>query len=269
MRHQPTERRLAAALPGLRLTRPDLFNAYQEWQRFSLFNPRGIEVVASFVADGTGRAVFAGLWKLEGRLAASDEQWQTDARNVTLIELGMADWTDRPRHDRARYKMTEIEHLADNIGRLLVHWKPAGQTWCQRGDRKNLPVLAIHEENIFDPASKPWDEIDLSWAELATLPPRRKLQLAEWRGIYLIFDEIDGKGYVGSASGEANILGRWKDYAVRSDGGNRLLRNRDPATFRFSILQRVSPDMPRDEVEAIEASWKRRLHTLTHGLNAN
>ena len=32
---------------------------------------------------------------------------------------------------------------------------------------------------------------------------------AQWRGIYYIFDTSDAKGYVGSAYGEYNPLGRW------------------------------------------------------------
>jgi hypothetical protein len=38
-------------------------------------------------------------------------------------------------------------------------------------------------------------------------------------------------------------------------------RQRDPKKFRFTILQRVSPDMEQAEVIAVENSWKERLHT--------
>nr|WP_246428988.1 hypothetical protein [Pseudoxanthomonas broegbernensis] len=78
------------------------------------------------------------------------------------------------------------------------------------------------------------------------------------------------QGYVGSACGSENILGRWKDYAARGHGGNSLLRRRNPEDFEFSVLQLVAPSMEAGEVVAIEGCWKRRLHTRAPtGLNDN
>src|SRR5690606_15142109 len=94
--------------------------------------------------------------------------------------------------------------------------------------------------------------------------------LAQWRGIYYIFDRAAHLGYVGSASGGDNLLGRWQNYAASGDGGNRLLRGRNPEDFVFSILQRVSPDMTAEEIVSIENTWKDRLHTRApYGLNDN
>ena len=182
MRHRPTERRMLQALPGLRLTRPDLFNAYQEWQRVGLFNGTGITTVASFVADGGGRATFAGLWRMNEKNLADESEWKADPRNAELIALGMDDLTKRPRANRERYQLSETGTLSDLIGRLLVAWKTRGQAWSHRADRQELQILAIHEENAFDPAPGSWDSVDIGWAELATLPSRRRAQLQEWRG---------------------------------------------------------------------------------------
>ena len=96
-----------------------------------------------------------------------------------------------------------------------------------------------------------------------------KSALAQWRGIYYIFDTSDSKGYVGSAYGELNILGRWLNYASSGDGGDRLLMQRNPLNLRFTILERVSPDMKSKEVINLEESWKQRLHTIEYGLNLN
>ena len=50
--------------------------------------------------------------------------------------------------------------------------------------------------------------------------------------------------------------------------GNRLLRQRDPRHFRFTLLQRVSPEMDPNDVIRLEGTWKERLHTrVPHGLN--
>ena len=67
-----------------------------------------------------------------------------------------------------------------------------------------------------------------------------------------------------------NLLGRWLNYAASGHGGNRLLRQRDPQHFRFTILERVSPDMYAEDVIRLESTWKERLHTRApHGLNDN
>lgn len=133
-----------------------------------------------------------------------------------------------------------------------------------------MPVLAILEDSALDTAIPPWYQIVLSWEQLAVLPTRWKSALSQWRGIYYIFDTSDGKGYVGSAYGDGNLLGRWLNYAVSGHGANTLLRKRDPKSFQFTILQRVSPDMEADEVIRIESTWKGRLHTRQpFGLNDN
>ena len=115
-----------------------------------------------------------------------------------------------------------------------------------------------------------WNELDLGWHEINLLPRPWRLALSHWRGIYYIFDTSDGKGYVGSAYGAENLLGRWRNYAASGHGGNTLLRRREPKTLRFSILQRVSPDMDATDVIRLEATWKDRLHTRAPiGLNDN
>jgi hypothetical protein len=115
-----------------------------------------------------------------------------------------------------------------------------------------------------------WDEIEFTWEQLGILPTSWRATLSQWRGIYYIFDTSGGMGYVGSAYGKNNLLGRWLNYAARGDGGNRLLRHRDPRNFRFTILQRVSPDLDASEVIRLESSWKHRLHTrVPYGLNDN
>ena len=66
-----------------------------------------------------------------------------------------------------------------------------------------------------------WDELRFTWGELKILPSKWKAALSQWRGIYFIFDESDGQGYVGAAYGKENILGRWLNYAKRGHGGNK------------------------------------------------
>jgi hypothetical protein len=150
----------------------------------------------------------------------------------------------------------------------VVKW-PLGRLWWRWAKTNDFPILAIHEKSALDAEMPPWDRVSLSWEELRALPSKWKAALAQWRGIYFIFDLSDGKGYVGSAYGADNILGRWLDYAESGHGGNKLLKLRNPRGFLFSILQRTSPDMDKDDVIRLEASWKDRLHTRECGLNDN
>jgi hypothetical protein len=86
-------------------------------------------------------------------------------------------------------------------GKLIVGWPPPERAWWRRAQRNEIPVLAILEESAIDGAMPDWKEIDLGWDELGILPACWRLALSQWRGIYLIFDQSDGKGYVGSAYG--------------------------------------------------------------------
>ncbi len=133
-----------------------------------------------------------------------------------------------------------------------------------------MAVLSICEESVFAEEMPDWQNLVLNWRQLQAIPASWRAALSHWRGIYFIHDDSDGKGYVGSAYGKDNLLGRWLSYASGGDGGNKLLRGRAADQFHFSILQRVSPDMESDEVIRLESAWKDRLHTRgPFGLNGN
>lgn len=114
-----------------------------------------------------------------------------------------------------------------------------------------------------------WRDLVLPHHRLQSLPTTWQATLSQWRGIYVIVDQSSGQQYVGSAYGSENILARWRQYASSGHGGNVGLRGREAAEFHFAILERVSPDMPAEEVIRLEATWKKRLGTREFGLNAN
>ena len=168
------------------------------------------------------------------------------------------------------FDLVQTDFYANWKGKLIVGWPPPERSWWRRAHRNEMPVLAVLEESVLDKAMPPWDEISLTWEQLGILPTRWKSSLSQWRGVYYIFDTSDGKGYVGSAYGKENLLGRWLNYSVSGHGGNVLLRKRDPKNLRLTILQRVSPDMEADDVIRLESTWKERLHTRQpFGLNDN
>ena len=273
-RHRPRERQLNKVLPWLAAERPALFNAYQQAQREKLERVMraltGAGYIASFVGQEAGKALFVGLYRIAGSRPITWEEFWSIPANTDLKTFGMEGFQGKKRSSILWFDLQLTDFCAGWKGKLIVAWPPPERSWWRRAHRNVMPISAILEDSALDTAIPEWDAIDLAWEELAVLPSRWKSAFSQWRCVYYIFDTSDGKGYVGSAYGRDNLLGRWLDYAARGHAGNRLLRQRDPRTFRFTILQRLSPDMDAGEVIRIEASWKERLHTREpYGLNDN
>lgn len=85
-------------------------------------------------------------------------------------------------------------------------------------------------------------------------------------GIYLITDVKSGKRYVGSASGEQGIWGRWSNYVYDGHGGDvdlKTLVNKKgfeyvKDAYKFTILEILNA---WDDVYERENYWKRALLT--------
>ncbi len=275
LRHRPHEAELNKVLPWLAAEKPDVFNAYQQTQvprlERAMQKMTSAGYVASFIGYEPGKALFIGLYSIGTSKSLSREEfWQVPAY-VKMKALGMTGYTEEDsRTSILWFDLALTDFYASWKGKLVVSWPGLERSWWRRAHRNEIPILAILEDSVLDAAMPEWNDIVLTWEELHLLPVRWKSALAQWRGIYYILDTSDGKGYVGSAYGGDNLLGRWLSYAARGHGGNRLLRRRDPRNFRFSILQRVSPDMNSPKVIRLESSWKVRLHTHEPlGLNAN
>jgi hypothetical protein len=259
-------------LPWLAAEKPDVFNAYQQTQGEKLEKVMTrASYVASCIGQEPGKALFVGMYSIgASKPLTQDEYWQVPAY-IEMKKFGMRGFGFEDRRSSILwFDLVPTELYASWKGKLIVGWPPPERSWWRRAHKNTMPVLAILEDSVLDAAMPGWDEIALNWEELGVLPTRWKSALSQWRGIYYIFDTSDGKGYVGSAYGGDNLLGRWLNYASSGHGGNSLLRKRDPRHLRFTILQRVSPDMDATDVIRIESTWKERLHTrLPHGLNDN
>ena len=273
LRHTPPQPQLRKLFAWLAADAPAAFNAYQQTQGRNVENEmKDATHVASFIGHApgcvlSGRALFVGLYRHSGppalRKAASI---RAEPGTQVLERYGLpAEAKDRLWFDLRLQK----DFHADWKGRLVIKWPGREITWHRWAHKADFTVAAIHEESCLCKPPGGYEEWDLSWDALGMLPESWKAKLREWRGVYFIFDESDGKGYVGSAYGEFNMFRRWKDYADKGDGGNKELRARKPTGFRFSILELVSPAMEKKEVIRREENWKIRLRTRTHthGLN--
>jgi len=273
LRHRPYEPQLNKVLPWLAAMKPDLFNAYQQAQGEKLEKVIHIlektGYVASFIGREAGKALFVGLYAIKGSKPITYDEYWSIAANSELKTFGMVGFQGE-RQSILWFDLELIDFYPSWKGKLIVDWPPPERSWWRRAHRNEMPIFAIHEDSVLEADMPEWDTINFSWEELSVLPTRWKSLLSQWRGIYYIFDTFDGKGYVGSAYNDNNILGRWLNYAVSGHGGNRLLRKRNPRNFQFTILQRVSPDMISSDVIRLESTWKERLHSRKpFGLNDN
>lgn len=276
LRHRPHEAELNRVLPWLAADKPPMFNAYQQTQGPQLERVMqalvGSGLVASFIGHEPGRALFVGLYAiLSSRPLTYTEYWNVPEYRE-MKAFGMKGWVDEQdgREQILWFDLEQTDFYTSWSGKLVIAWPGGERSWWRRAHRNEIPVHAIREESAFSAAMPEWNELLFSWNELRVLPASWKAALSQWRGVYYIFDSATRKGYVGSAYGQSNLLSRWTDYAASGHGGNQLLRRRDPVAFRFSILQRVSPDMEPSEVIRLENSWKQRLHSREpNGLNVN
>lgn len=275
LRHRPHERDLNKVLPWLAAEKPDLYNAFQQTHSEQLERVMAslarTGYVASFLGRYPGQALFVGLYAIgRFRPLTHAQYWRLTAHRQ-LRDLGMEGFKKHVgRPTVLRFDLTLLDFYSSWKGKLSVLWPPPERSWWRRAHRNEMRVVSILEESALDAAMPEWQDISLTWDQLELLPKRWKDTISQWRGVYHILDASDGKRYVGSASGADNLLGRWMNYARSGHGGNRLLRQRDPKNFTFTILQRVSPDLGSADVAEVEASWKRRLHTRAPlGLNVN
>jgi hypothetical protein len=262
---------LRKTLPWLAAEKPDLYNAYQQAQFPKVEQAfTRAKYIASFVGVDAGKALFAGLYAVKGwRPINSKEYWAIPANQELHQSFGMAGFGgDRPTTLWFDLVLS-TEFYASWRGRLVIRWPGLERSWWRWADRNEFEIEAIRESSAFVEAMPPWDELVLTWSELKAIPSMWQASLREWRGIYYILDSSDGRGYVGAAYGTENILGRWLSYGQSGHGGNKELKNRHANNFLFSILQRVSPDMPPDDVVRLEGNWKTRLHPREFGLNKN
>lgn len=271
MRHRPLEPGLRRDLPSLAANAPEIYNAYQQTQA-----PREeaqltrASYLASFIGHEPGKALFIALYEKVGQRTLSHEDYWGHPAYQRLKPYGIRGLSA----ERGTCQWFDLVERPDFYGawkgKLIIEWPGGGKSWSRWVQDKKYPIHAILEDSLLDPPLPHWSTISLARAELAILSQKLRNALNHWRGIYYIFDEGTGKGYVGSASGNENLLGRWNAYADTGHGGNRLLRDLDPAGFRFSILELVSPALPTEDVIALETSWKIRLNTrVPFGLNMN
>ena len=270
--HTPIQPGLRRMLPWIAAEEPEVFDAYQANHSDGVEKTLlGRRWVASFVGTTEKRLVFVGMFENRG---STFEIWEAMDRLSAFQRL--ASIADHPsmverhagssRTGRLKFDLRKADVLASLVGRVIIA-TPPGRNYGRLAENLDPEVVAVRETASLVPDPPDWREFVVTAKEVRSLPRSWKARLAEWRGIYLIVDTTDGARYVGSACGAANILGRWQAHVAGDHGVTAELSKRPVEGFRFSILERTSPDLGARDVVAIENDWKRRLHTVDHGLN--
>jgi hypothetical protein len=128
VRHVPTEatfRKTHSLLAGERL---DLFNAYQAYQRETVersFAAMTGGWLASFIAQGPGRAIFVGVYEIAGsRRFSLDEFWALP-ENIELRTLGIRGFTAEDGRDSIlRFDLRLTSFRENWRGKLIIGWPP-------------------------------------------------------------------------------------------------------------------------------------------------
>jgi len=229
------------------------FRNYQNRQSRDVFS--NARYIISFIAEREKYARFVGVWEVLGK--------RKKAKKGFL------------------YRTRELEGFEQFRDRLIVRWGDGARSWAQwldgKGNKEVWELLPPNSGREFPG----YYDFKLTYAELRTIVSNPDAN-REWHrmlssisGLYVIVDTKSGKQYIGSAYGKDGIWGRWRQYAKKPSGGNKLIRNllaRYPKRyehFQFSILRVLEPESTKDQVIAQEVHLKNKLGRRALSLNAN
>lgn len=274
LRHTPQDGhgRLREFLPMLAAEHPKLFNAYQQTQGKVVEGKMlRAKYVASFIGREKQQAVFVGLYKVgDHRPLAREAFWEVPAHQK-LKEYGLSGFGDADNRSSCLWFDLALETFYDKWkGKLIIDWPPPPIQFARFANEAEFPVHAILEDSWLKKPMPDSDELVVSRAFFNVLPRSWIENLKRWRGVYYIFYPSDRKGYVGSASGEDNLYGRWANH-VKVGGDSVQLQQRKSEDFEFSILEILRHNEDPQKAREREDTWKIRLHTRSNegGLNEN
>jgi len=169
------------------------------------------------------------------------------------------------------YKLQLDERSAEYEGRLVIDCGPGSRSWCQRAHLQDNPIIEIRR-TVLDVEWPGFMNLLITEHEVIGLAPNWQVNLSAANGVYLLTCAETAGQYVGAAFGAEGFLGRWRQYAADSHGGNKLLKERSKRTsapLNISILDVFGSTTNEEEAYAAESRWKLALGSRAHGLNGN
>jgi hypothetical protein len=227
--------------------RLETYQRIQKNDRFEVGN-----LLASFVVTPSGDTLFIGLFRVNG---------------IGIAPPGTIDPVVE--EDRAGLHLYEIQRedrLSEYVGHLVIDWGKGYIQWAQGAEANDKHILEIRKE-IKEEAFPGFTRFCCDIDQITAIPLSWQEVLKHVRGVYLLVCKETGKQYVGSAKGEESLWGRFCEYARTGHGGNVELKKLGLKKFQATVLEVVNSDT--QEIEQIEAAWKRKLMTREFGLNKN
>lgn len=239
---------------------------YQNHQSRPVFGRA--DYLVSFIGEERGLARLLGVYKVNTPIAIRPPKLSVP--NVELRRSIM--------HALLYYDLQPLAQFKDFEDRVVVRWTGAHINWVQKllpQDKPVVQILPLGRQKAFTQ----YGDVFLTYDELCRIVQYPDAN-ADWHtalsstaGVYLIVDGRSGRLYIGSASGERGILGRWRQYARDGHGGNKKLKallaghtNRKQH-FQYSILRTLSRSLTRTEVVKVEQDFKKKFGKLACALN--
>ena len=181
-----------------------------------------------------------------------------------------------------QYSTSRRSATEELCGRLVVDFHRTGRQSYLVGERweMDMKVAQIRSEPLKVIEFPGYTKTMLSKQHLDIIVkqqnPSWKSALSSVKGVYVIADRKNGKLYIGSATGEDGIWGRWCAYAKTGHGGNKELKELLKAEgkehadhFNFGVLETADTRGTEQDILERESHWKELLLTRSHGYNAN
>ncbi len=217
---------------------------------------------------------------------------------VDAVNVLKADGTSLKYDDfrNSNFPVADVERLEQYqpfFDRLTVNWKNLPQQFYYVKEdiidsievKEILPNKYLNIENDF----AGYENVSKSYIELSNLIVKSswKNALSDVFGVYVLTDSNNGKLYVGSATGENGIYGRWKTYLEKgydkSEEEDKKYPNKQlrelvekkgidyiKNNFIYTILE-IFPknEIGKDKALQRENYWKEALKTRINGYNSN
>lgn len=201
---------------------------------------------------------------LEGQIAIglfriSNDKWLLfDISRITK---------DLNNYNGVGYEYETLEEYSKYFGRLIVSYRNRVQNLIRNAQSviHQCQVDEIISSTFDDDLFPGYENMNLSWSDL-----KRVIDKTAWRtalenqkGVYLITDVSNGKRYVGSASGEHMLHGRFKSYVHSGHGDNKDLKKLSfehiKKNFRYSILEIYKSTTSTEVILNREHQWMKIL----------
>lgn len=175
------------------------------------------------------------------------------------------------------YEYESIPEYEKYCGRLVIDFKNRSQTLIRKARSviDECRVQEILSDDFNNDVFPGYENVRLSWHDLKAVIRKDNWSTAlqNQKAVYLITDRSNGKMYVGSASGEHMLLGRWFAYVNNGHGNNVELKQLSfehiKANFEYTVLDIFKSTTDDNLILSRETWWKETLKTRMFGYNRN